>query len=48
MVKAVNAGGEAQSIADFAVLEPTPDRMVEVIKTVVFDEMPSVSLQQKN
>lgn len=43
MVKAVNAGGEAQSIADFAVLEPTPDRMVEVIKTVVFDEVPSVS-----
>lgn len=46
MVKATNAGGEAQSIADFAVLEPTPDRMVEVIKTVVFDDMPSVSLQK--
>lgn len=39
MVKAVNAAGEAQSIADFAVLEPTPDRMVEVVKTVVFDNV---------
>lgn len=39
MVKAVNAGGEAQSIADFAVLEPTPDRMVEVVKTVVFENV---------
>lgn len=37
MVRAVNAGGEAQSIADFAVMEPTPERMVEVVKTVVFD-----------
>ncbi len=37
MVRAVNAGGEAQSIADFAVMEPTPERMVEVLKTVVFD-----------
>lgn len=35
MVRAVNAGGEAQSIADFAVMEPTPERMVEVVKTVV-------------
>lgn len=39
MVKAINAAGEAQSIADFAVLEPTPDRMVEVVKTVVFDNV---------
>lgn len=39
MVKATNAGGEAQSIADFAVLEPTPERMVEVVKTVVYDDM---------
>ena len=37
MVRATNAGGEAQSIADFAVIEPTPERMVEVIKTVVFE-----------
>lgn len=39
MVRAVNAGGEAQSIADFAVMEPTPERMVEVVKTVVFDNI---------
>lgn len=39
MVKATNAGGEAQSIADFAVIEPTPDRMVEVVKTVVFENV---------
>lgn len=37
MVRAINAGGEAQSIADFAVIEPTPERMVEVVKTVVFE-----------
>lgn len=37
MVRAVNGGGEAQSIADFAVIEATPERMVEVVKTVVFD-----------
>lgn len=34
MVRAVNTGGEAQSIADFVVLEPTPERMIEVVKTV--------------
>ncbi|XP_031348623.1 titin isoform X3 [Photinus pyralis] len=39
MVKAVNDGGEAQSIADFAVFEPTPDTMVEVVKTVVFEDV---------
>lgn len=39
MVRAVNAGGEAQSTADFAVMEPTPERMVEVVKTVVFDNV---------
>lgn len=39
MVKATNSGGEAQSLADFAVLEPTPERMVEVVKTVVFDDV---------
>lgn len=38
-VRAVNAGGEAQSIADFAVIEPTPERMVEVVKTVVFENV---------
>lgn len=39
MVRATNAGGEAQSIADFAVIEPTPERMVEVIKTIVYDNV---------
>lgn len=39
MVRAVNTGGEAQSIADIAVYEPTPDRMVEVVKTVVFEDV---------
>lgn len=39
MVRAVNDGGEAQSIADIAVYEPTPDTMVEVVKTVVFEDI---------
>lgn len=39
MVRATNAGGEAQSIADFAVFEPTPDTMVEVHKTVFYEDM---------
>lgn len=39
MVRAVNDGGEAQSIADIAVFEPTPDTMVEVVKTVVFEDV---------
>ncbi|GJQ81896.1 hypothetical protein Trydic_g9135 [Trypoxylus dichotomus] len=39
MVRAVNSGGEAQSIADMAVFEPTPDTMVEVVKTVVFEDV---------
>lgn len=43
MVRAVNSGGEAQSIADFAVLEPTPERMVEVVKTVVFDDISNMA-----
>ena len=37
MVKATNAGGEAKSIADCAVLEPTPERMQEVVKTIVYE-----------
>lgn len=36
--KATNSGGEALSIADFAVFEPTPDTMVEVVKTVVYED----------
>lgn len=39
MVRAINEGGEAQSIADIAVFEPTPDTMVEVVKTVVFEDV---------
>ena len=41
MVKAINSGGEAQSIADFMVLESQPDRMVEVTKMMVFSDMPT-------
>lgn len=39
MVKAINSGGEAQSIADIAIFEPTPDTMIEVVKTVVFEDV---------
>ena len=39
MARAVNSGGEAQSIADMAVFEPTPDTLVEVVKTVVFEDV---------
>lgn len=39
MVCAVNPGGEAQSIADIAVFDPTPDTMVEVVKTVVYEDV---------
>ncbi|KAL7299328.1 hypothetical protein TKK_0007906 [Trichogramma kaykai] len=39
MVRAANAGGEAQSIADFAVFEPTPDTMVEMHKTFVYENL---------
>jgi hypothetical protein len=41
MVRAINSGGEAQSIADFMVLESQPDRMVEVTKTMVFSDLPT-------
>lgn len=34
MVKATNAGGEAKSIADCAILEPTTERAQEVAKTI--------------
>ncbi|XP_030372939.1 uncharacterized protein LOC115622947 isoform X1 [Scaptodrosophila lebanonensis] len=37
MVKATNAGGEAKSIADCAILEPSPERMQEVVKTIVYE-----------
>ncbi|XP_033210464.1 titin isoform X2 [Belonocnema kinseyi] len=39
MVHATNAGGEAQSIADFAVFEPTPDTMIEFHKTLVYENV---------
>lgn len=39
MVKATNSGGEAQSIADVAVIEPAPDTMVEIVKSVVFEDV---------
>lgn len=38
MVSAVNPGGKAESIASFAVMEKTPERVVEVIKTVVYED----------
>jgi hypothetical protein len=44
MVRAVNAGGEAESIADFAVIEAHPDRMIEINKTVVFDGLPMIKV----
>lgn len=43
MVRATNAGGEAQSIADIAIFDPRPDTMMEVHKTVVYE-----SVQDKN
>lgn len=40
-VRAVNAGGEAESIADLVVTESTPDRIFEVSKTVTFNNTPN-------
>jgi hypothetical protein len=45
MVKAVNAGGEAQSIADFLVVDSQPDRMIEVTKTMVFADLPQNNIK---
>lgn len=39
MVKAVNDAGETQSIADFVILEPTPERTVDVVKTVAVENI---------
>lgn len=39
MVKAINSGGEAHSIADFLVVEPQEGRMLEITKTVVFNDV---------
>lgn len=46
MVRAINAGGEAQSIADIAVFEPKPDTMVEVHKTVIYENIQDESVVQ--
>lgn len=46
MVRAINAGGEAQSIADFAVFEPTPDTMTEVHKTVIYENVQDKKVTQ--
>ena len=45
MVRATNAGGEAKSIADCVIVEPTPERMVEVVKTVIFDDAKDISAE---
>lgn len=34
MVQAINDGGETQSIADFIVIEPTPDLRIETVNAV--------------
>ncbi|XP_024868428.1 muscle M-line assembly protein unc-89-like isoform X5 [Temnothorax curvispinosus] len=47
MVRATNAGGEAQSIADIAVFEPKPDTMVEVHKTVIYENIQDKSAVQE-
>ncbi|XP_033242192.1 titin-like isoform X7 [Drosophila miranda] len=41
MVRATNAGGEAKSIADCAILEPSPERLQEVVKTIVYETTPT-------
>ena len=46
MVRATNSGGEAQSIADFAVFEPTPDTMVEVHKTLVYENVKDKNVEE--
>lgn len=39
MVKAVNDAGETQSIADFIILEPTPERVTDIVKTVTVEHI---------
>lgn len=34
MVKAVNEAGETQSIADFIVVEATPDQTIDIVNTI--------------
>ncbi|XP_054732034.1 uncharacterized protein LOC129240321 isoform X8 [Anastrepha obliqua] len=45
MVKATNAGGEAKSIADCAILEPSPERLQEVVKTIVYETPSSLKTE---
>ncbi|XP_064552467.1 uncharacterized protein LOC135438178 isoform X17 [Drosophila montana] len=47
MVRATNAGGEAKSIADCAILEPSPERMQEVVKTIIY-EAPASEFKTEN
>lgn len=39
MVRAVNAGGEAQSIADCVVYEPQVNTGVEIVQHLVFEDV---------
>lgn len=39
MVKAVNDAGETQSIADFIILEATPERTVDIVNTVTVEKI---------
>lgn len=46
MVRATNAGGEAQSIADVAVFDPKPETMIEEHRTVIYDDVQGKSVVQ--
>lgn len=39
MVKAVNDAGETQSIADFIILDATPERMIDIVNTVTIENV---------
>lgn len=39
MVKAINDAGETQSIADFIILEPTPERVIDIVKIVAVENI---------
>lgn len=39
MVKAVNEAGETQSIADFIVVDATPERFVDIVNTVTVENI---------
>ncbi|KAL6255449.1 hypothetical protein P5V15_013784 [Pogonomyrmex californicus] len=46
MVRATNTGGEAQSIADIAIFDPKPDTMIEMHKTVTYENIQDKSVVQ--